>query len=201
MKCIAETFIFDAIDNKSSDQSGNFVYLQDNHTSVLGMRDVVAQNGANVLFLRHNDAFNTFSNSNTSFNDTSTYKNNSLFVYPAESNFSGYKYPLDWIEDVHKGALNNITNNKSNWYVLLDAACYVGTNKLDLSKHKPDFIVLSFYKMFGYPTGIGALIVKNSSCKVLKKNYYGGGTVNMILSTENYHVPRNTFHQRSVNRY
>ncbi|KAK0169074.1 hypothetical protein PV327_002820 [Microctonus hyperodae] len=196
LKCIAESFIFDVIDNKSNDKSGNFVYLQDNHTSVLGMRDLVAQNGANVLFLHHTEAFSTFSNSNTSLNDTSIYRTNSLFVYPAESNFSGYKYPLDWIENVHKGALNNITNNKSNWYVLLDAACYVGTNKLDLSKYKPDFIVLSFYKMFGYPTGIGALIVKNSSCKVLKKNYYGGGTVNMILSTENYHVPRDTFHQR-----
>ncbi|CAG7731321.1 unnamed protein product, partial [Allacma fusca] len=41
----------------------------------------------------------------------------------------------------------------SNWYVLLDAASYVATNALDLSLHPADFIVLSFYKMFGFPTG------------------------------------------------
>jgi len=39
--------------------------------------------------------------------------------------------------------------------VLLDAAAFVPTNPLDLSVVQPDFVVISFYKMFGYPTGVG----------------------------------------------
>lgn len=37
--------------------------------------------------------------------------------------------------------------------VLLDAAAYIPTNRLDLSVVKPDFVTMSFYKVFGYPTG------------------------------------------------
>ena len=42
------------------------------------------------------------------------------------------------------------------WDVLLDAAAFVPTNRLDLGAVHPDFVSLSFYKMFGYPTGVGA---------------------------------------------
>ena len=55
---------------------------------------------------------------------------------------------------------------------------------------------LSFYKMFGYPTGIGALLVKNDSANVLQKVYYGGGTVDVSLSSEMFHVKRQSLHQR-----
>ena len=40
-----------------------------------------------------------------------------------------------------------------NWYVVLDAASYVATSRLDLSLYPADFIAVSFYKMFGFPTG------------------------------------------------
>jgi selenocysteine lyase/cysteine desulfurase len=66
-----------------------------------------------------------------------------LFAYPAQSNFSSVQHPLEWIEQAHA----------YGWDVLLDAAAYVPTNRLDLSKVKPDFVPVSFYKMFGYPTG------------------------------------------------
>ncbi|XP_034940339.1 molybdenum cofactor sulfurase isoform X2 [Chelonus insularis] len=192
LKCIAETFKF-----KSTNQfKGNFVYLQDNHTSVLGMRDVVAQKEAEVKCLNHDAAFDVFSKNSEQFCNHSETTDNSLFVYPAQCNFSGFKYPLTWINQVHKGMLNKLINRKSNWFVLLDAACFVGTNRLDLAIYKPDFVVISFYKMFGYPTGIGALIVKNTSIDSLEKIYYGGGTVNMTLSLQNYHVKREVFHER-----
>lgn len=51
----------------------------------------------------------------------------------------------------------------------MDAAAYVPTNKLDLSIYKPDFVPISFYKLFGWPTGIGALIVKNEHLPLLAK--------------------------------
>jgi molybdenum cofactor sulfurtransferase len=41
------------------------------------------------------------------------------------------------------------------WYVLLDAAAFVSTTPLNLDVYNPDFVTLSFYKMFGFPTGLG----------------------------------------------
>ena len=45
------------------------------------------------------------------------------------------------------------------WFVLLDAAGLVATCPLDLSTWKPDFVNLSFYKIMGYPTGLGKWFV------------------------------------------
>lgn len=70
---------------------------------------------------------------------------------------------------------------------MLDAAAFVPTSPLDLSVHQPDFVTLSFYKMFGYPTGIGCLLVKNSSFHKLKKSWFAGGTVKLVSVTSAHH--------------
>ncbi|XP_067008145.2 molybdenum cofactor sulfurase 2 [Anabrus simplex] len=186
---------------KKGDKScGSLIYLQDNHTSVLGMRELAYNKGANIHCLPHDCAFKMFNSKETvplngSYTD---HCHNSLFVYPAQCNFSGLKYPLCWISKVHNGVLDEITNVKDSidknrcdkWFCLLDAATFVSTNCLDLSFIKPDFVCISFYKMFGYPTGLGALLVRNSSADVLKKTYFGGGTVLISLSSERFHVSR-----------
>lgn len=85
----------------------------------------------------------------------------------------------------------------SKWACLLDAASLVSTSPLDLSLYKPDFVTISFYKIFGYPTGLGALIVKNSSSHLLsERKYFGGGTVLMALSTQRRHEMRPVLHDR-----
>ncbi|RHY03968.1 hypothetical protein DYB25_014071, partial [Aphanomyces astaci] len=43
--------------------------------------------------------------------------------------------------------------------------------------YKPDFMVMSFYKLFGYPSGLGALLIRRSSAPYLAKPYHGGGTL------------------------
>jgi selenocysteine lyase/cysteine desulfurase len=96
-----------------------------------------------------------------------TLDGNNLFAYPAQSNFSGVQHPLSWIE---------IAQNKG-WDVLLDAAAFVPTNRLDLSTVKPDFIPLSFYKMIGYPTGLGCLIARKTSLAKLRRPWFAGGTI------------------------
>lgn len=68
---------------------------------------------------------------------------NSLFAFPAQCNFSGVKYPLEWISASQDGKLSsrlksefcvnyeNVENvGDSDWYCLLDAASYVSTNPL-----------------------------------------------------------------------
>ncbi|OAD59180.1 Molybdenum cofactor sulfurase 1 [Eufriesea mexicana] len=199
LKIIADTFLFNK-NEKNISNSAHFVYTQDNHTSVLGMREIVNKKGAKITCLSHNNAFEVFNSSkstNSHPRQSNLLKNNSLFVYPAQCNFSGLKYPLTWINDVHNRVLSNVVCDASTrWYVLLDAAAFASTNELDLSVYKPDFVCLSFYKMFGYPTGIGALLVKHASAGVLQKIYYGGGTVDVSLSSELFHIKRQNLHQR-----
>jgi molybdenum cofactor sulfurtransferase len=92
---------------------------------------------------------------------------NNLFAYPAQSNFSGVQHPLEWIERLHA----------KGWDVLLDAAAFAPSNPLDLGKYKPDFVPLSFYKIFGYPTGIGALVARRQALGKLRRPWFAGGTI------------------------
>jgi selenocysteine lyase/cysteine desulfurase len=90
-----------------------------------------------------------------------------LLAYPAQSNFSGVQHPLEWIEAAHA----------AGWDVLLDAAAFVPTSRLDLSAISPDFVPISFYKMFGYPTGVGCLLARHEALRKLVRPWYGGGTL------------------------
>ena len=76
--------------------------------------------------------------------------------------------------------------HKAATYTLLDAAALASTASLDLSDTAtaPDFVALSFYKIFGFPN-IGALIVRKDSAHVLQsRKYFGGGTVDMIITIQ-----------------
>ncbi|XP_047480328.1 molybdenum cofactor sulfurase-like [Penaeus chinensis] len=139
-------------------------------------------------------------------------KRHCLFAYSAQCNFSGVKSPLVWIDKVQKGALDAVLKqepvNKNNahlpentaddcsWYVVLDAAGFTATCSLDLSQWKPDFVPVSFYKIFGYPTGLGCLLVHQRAWTVLGKSYFGGGSVLMIDSRRIVAVPRPVLHDK-----
>jgi selenocysteine lyase/cysteine desulfurase len=64
------------------------------------------------------------------------------------------------------------------WDVLLDAAAFVPTHRLDLADVQPEFVCVSFYKMFGYPTGVGCLLVRDEALARLARPWFAGGTVN-----------------------
>lgn len=101
-----------------------------------------------------------------------------LFVFPAQSNFSGVKHPLSLIEEAHR----------HGWDVLLDAAAFVPSNRLELDVVSPEFITISFYKMFGYPTGVGCLIARRSALARLCRPSFSGGTVNFATVQGRRHV-------------
>jgi molybdenum cofactor sulfurtransferase len=92
---------------------------------------------------------------------------NRLFAYPAQSNFSGVQHPLEWIDKAQE----------KGWSVLFDAAAFVPTNRLDLGRWHPDYVAISFYKMFGYPTGVGALIARREALEKLQRPWFAGGTI------------------------
>ena len=103
-----------------------------------------------------------------------------LFAYPAQSNFSGVQHPLHWIQTAHEHGYD----------VLLDAAAYVPSNRLDLSVVKPDFVPVSWYKVFGYPTGVGCLIARREALGRLRRPWFAGGSVSMAsVAQSDWHTP------------
>uniref|UniRef100_A0A383VH74 Aminotransferase class V domain-containing protein n=1 Tax=Tetradesmus obliquus TaxID=3088 RepID=A0A383VH74_TETOB len=106
-----------------------------------------------------------------------------LVAFPAKDNYEGQLYPLSWIEQVHA------KSDASNTYlVVLDAAAYAATHALDLAAVQPDFVPVSFYKLFGYPTGLGALLVRKEAARQLNKVYFGGGSVDYCTAEDVWHV-------------
>jgi molybdenum cofactor sulfurtransferase len=140
----------------------------DNHNSVNGIREFARARGATVDYapLATPDLRLDRARLETLLDSADPAQAN-LFAYPAQSNFSGVKHPVELVAHAH---------NKG-WDVLLDAAAFVPTNRLNLSAVQPDFATISFYKMFGYPTGIGALLVRRSAFAKLKRPWFAGGTV------------------------
>jgi molybdenum cofactor sulfurtransferase len=179
LKTVGECFPFT--------ETTTFLHTTECHTSVLGIREYAMAKGSSVrtvpmdglhehLLRGSSSALNSHPTS-SSFSDESSATNipQGLLAFPAECNFSGNRSNLNMIKEA----------KKNHWYVLLDAAKYVSTSELDLSIHLADFVVVSFYKMFGYPTGLGALIVRNESMSILKRTYFGGGTL-AAASSESY---------------
>jgi molybdenum cofactor sulfurtransferase len=148
--------------------SGRYLLTFDNHNSVNGIREFAHARGADVTYLpiALPDMRVDESQLDRELARPSK-KGNNLFAYPAQSNFSSVKHPLHWIEKAHR----------HGWDVLLDAAAFVPTSELDLSVVKPDFVSISFYKMFGYPTGIGALIARKEALAKLHRPWFAGGTI------------------------
>jgi selenocysteine lyase/cysteine desulfurase len=147
---------------------GHFLLTADNHNSVNGIRDYCSRNNCHYTYVPMNAE--DLSINKTELNKqlhAHTDKKNKLFAYPAQSNASGTKHALEWIK----------TAQRSGWDVLLDAAAFVPASILDLSAVEPDFVSVSFYKIFGYPTGIGCLLVKKTKFNKLKKTWYAGGTI------------------------
>ncbi len=160
LKLLGESYPFAA--------GGTYLLTADNHNSVNGIREFARQKGADVRYVPMcAPELRLDSGRLTTDLDRINVGSCSLFAYPAQSNFSGVQHDLGWIAQAQA----------RGWDVLLDAAAFVPSNRLDMSVHKPDFMTLSFYKMFGYPTGIGALVVKREKLSKLRRPWFAGGTI------------------------
>jgi len=49
-------------------------------------------------------------------------------------------------------------------------------------------VAISFYKMFGYPTGVGCLLVRKTALPKLRRPWFAGGTVNFATVKGTMHV-------------
>ncbi|MCO5197104.1 MAG: aminotransferase class V-fold PLP-dependent enzyme [Anaerolineae bacterium] len=160
-------------------QGGHFAISADDHNSVNGIREFARAKGAHVTYLpvRAPDLrLDRAEVERTLAHNDPAYP--SLFAYPAQSNYSGVKHPLDLIETAHS----------YGWDVCLDSAAFAPTSRLDIGRWQPDFVTLSFYKMFGYPTGVGALIARKVALAKLQRPWFAGGTIKIasVLAERHY---------------
>ncbi|KAL8144553.1 hypothetical protein V2J09_017585 [Rumex salicifolius] len=184
----------------------HYIYTMENHNSVIGIREYALSKGAAAAavdveeFMDESlsrDSRASFKLSQHSFmrrnkvylKEEYNGKMYHLFAFPSECNFSGVKFNHDLVsfvkEHLHEG-LEGSAHGKDCCLVLIDAAKGCATDPLNLSKCAADFVVMSFYKIFGYPTGLGALLVRNEAAKLLKKTYFSGGTVAASIADMDY---------------
>jgi molybdenum cofactor sulfurtransferase len=150
-------------------QNGDrYLLAFDNHNSINGVREFARARGADVTYvpvvppnLRLDEA------QLKAQLDRPNEGGHNLFAYPAQSNFSGVQHPMEWTAYARE----------RGWDVLLDCAAFAPTNRLDLSEVLPDFVPLSFYKMFGYPTGVGCLLARKNALAKLVRPWFAGGTI------------------------
>jgi selenocysteine lyase/cysteine desulfurase len=148
-----------------------FVLSADNHNSVHGIREYARGRGATVRYVPLGDDLRP---------DEPTLPEPhapSLFAYPAQSNFSGVRHPLRFVAEAQR----------RGYRVLLDAAALAPTSGLSLNGVTPDFVAVSFYKMFGYPTGVGALIARRDALAELRRGYFAGGAVQFVSVQNRMH--------------
>ncbi|KAI6358451.1 hypothetical protein MCOR25_007326 [Pyricularia grisea] len=178
---------------RARDGGFGFLYHQASHTSLVGVR-MEAQSS---VCLGENEAEELLAGCTTNLASvTRSTPGAVLFAYTAQSNFDGRRYPLTWADKVRR----THASRSMPICTLLDAASFVSTSPLHLgdSETAPDFTVLSFYKMFGFPD-LGALIVRKQAWPLFEsRRYFGGGTVDMVVNfKELWHAPKTGFlHER-----
>jgi selenocysteine lyase/cysteine desulfurase len=158
LRILAEAFPFRA--------GSRFVLTTDNHNSVNGIRIRARRRGAAIVYTPLDEDLRAVEPSPW----LTPVSAPSLFAFPAQSNFSGVRHPLEWVRSAQA----------RGYRVLVDAAAYLPASRLSLTDTPADFVSLSFYKIFGYPTGVGALVVRRDALASLRRRYFGGGTVQFV---------------------
>ncbi|NOZ48915.1 MAG: aminotransferase class V-fold PLP-dependent enzyme [Chloroflexi bacterium] len=158
-------------------EGSHFVLVADNHNSVHGIREFARRQGASIDYIPL-DPTTLRAPGIEPVLEAGMNARHKLFAYPAQSNYSGVQHPLEWIE----------LAQRCGYDVLLDAAAFVPSNRLDLSAVHPDFVPVSFYKMFGYPTGVGVLLARRKALAKCRRPWFGGGTVKIVSTKADLHI-------------
>jgi selenocysteine lyase/cysteine desulfurase len=149
-------------------RGSRFVLTADNHNSVNGMREFAKASGARVEYVPLTaPELRVSEDAVVAALGRGHGGRPGLFAYPAQSNFSGVQHPLRWVR----------TAQAAGYDVLLDAAAFVPANRLDLSSVRPEFVAVSWYKLFGFPTGVGCLLARRDALARLRRPWFSGGTI------------------------
>jgi selenocysteine lyase/cysteine desulfurase len=182
LKLVAEAYPF-------SPEAG-CVLSVDNHNSVNGIREYARRAGAAIQYLpldaelrlREPDMFLA----------EQSLQGGGLVSFPAQSNFSGVLHPLDLVMKARALGFD----------VLLDIAAFIPSHAFSLRQCPADFVALSFYKLFGYPTGIGALVARRDALAKLRRPWFAGGTVlygSVVADTHRFRPGHEAFEDGTPN--
>jgi molybdenum cofactor sulfurtransferase len=147
---------------------GTFALTFDNHNSVNGIREFARRGGAHIAYVpvvAPELRLDRVAMSKVLGAADPSARN--LLAFPAQSNFSGVQHRLDLVDEAHE----------HGWDVLVDAAAFAPTNRFDVARVRPDFATFSFYKIFGFPTGVGCLLMRRDRFAALKRPWFAGGTI------------------------
>lgn len=209
LRIVAERFPFSSSADccpKKKKKCGNssvLVYPQNSHTSVVGMRGPVLARGGKFVCKPMADLCKDVQSNNVaswisdqSCSETAQCqcckRHHHLVVLPLECNFAGAR----WDCQTFLSHVKRQSCDKNQFCTVLDIAKAAATSKISLKQLDPDFAALSFYKVFGEPTGLGCLLVKRSAIDILCRPdnetgfYFGGGSVDAVLATTPFVVPR-----------
>lgn len=168
IKLVAESYPFA--------RSRGLALTQDNHNSVNGIREFARRAHAPVTTLPLDDDLRL--NQPVAWLDAIALGEcPGLLAFPLQSNFSGLRHPFALADH----ALD------LGFDVLLDAAGCCIAGDISLRRHPVQFLAFSFYKLFGLPTGVGALIVRRDALEKLKRPWFAGGTVDFVSIEHDRH--------------
>ena len=167
MKLVTDAF-------RDHESGFRYAYHLESHTSLVGVRELA--NGANCCFANEEELDSWLAES-TQRSDRGDSEMD-LVAYPGQSNMTGRRFGFEWSRRI-----NTLRSRQGRQvYTLYDAAALASTSPINLSDSAsaPDFMAVSFYKIFGFPD-LGALIVRKDSAAVLRRRrYFGGGTVDTV---------------------
>ena len=157
IKLVAESFPFGP--------DASLILTADNHNSMNGIREFARKAGGATHYLPLDGELRL--DRPDRYLAGLPRESRGLFGFPAQSNFSGVKHPLSLVRRARS----------LGYTVLLDAAAFLPTSPLSLCEVPADFVALSFYKVFGFPTGVGALVARRAALARLERPWFAGGTL------------------------
>ncbi|KIM24423.1 hypothetical protein M408DRAFT_233582 [Serendipita vermifera MAFF 305830] len=165
LKIVGESFPFSA--------GSTLIIPADCHNSVNGIRRFAETGGANVEYLQSTEVGGFYeADAMKVLNEMDPNSEAaSLFILTGQSNITGIRPSTSILENAKSRGCST----------LIDAAALVSSTRVSLRDiPSADAMVVSFYKMFGYPTGVGALIAKKEFLAKLDRKWFSGGSVDFV---------------------
>jgi selenocysteine lyase/cysteine desulfurase len=203
IKLVADAFR----DLAEQTRSGSFWYgyHRDAHTSIVGVRELT--NGDHHVFEDDAEVEEWLSGGGSGSSAVGTpqqrFSSLGLFAYPGQSNLTGRRLPLEWARRLRQQQRQRQHHHLQDTYSLLDAAALAMTSPMARvfadPDAAPDFVCVSFYKIFGFPD-LGGLVVRRESGHILTlRKYFGGGTVSMVSAVGGaWHISKGLESTRSA---
>ncbi|KAJ4468374.1 pyridoxal phosphate-dependent transferase [Lentinula edodes] len=160
-------------------KNSTFILSTDSHNSVNGIREFARRGGASVVYVPaggqkgKEGAFDLKEGKRILRRNQPPQGTSSLLALTGLSNITNAKCP----------AFSIVTYARSlGYHTLLDAAALAPTSRISLAHLPVDALAVSFYKMFGFPTGVGALVIRKGFLRQLKRGrpWFAGGTVDVV---------------------